>query len=489
MTKTLTLIALLTLFCLVKDVSACTCMTSGSPCASFQGTPVVFAGLVKSIDEQKADILRFGKKETVRTGLTAHFLVEEPLKGIGATEVDVVTGGGGGDCGYPFKAGERYLVYAFASEAGALDASMSRTVIAPGKSRPAGAGTLSANICSRTRPLSQAQDDLELLRALIGGRAETRIFGSVSRYVRPPGPYEYNINYVGPLGALTVTAEGPGGRFETRTDEKGRYRFTGLAPGKFKVRVKLPDGYGPLFDFDGPATEVELAPGDCSAEHDFDAQVDGRIGGRVFDADGRAVADQVQVSIVTLASAGKNFRLAESRSYYTKKGRYEIDGIPPGQYVLGVSIADPPEKNSPYPTTYYPGTGELGGATIITLGEGQKLTGYDLHLPRRLELVTIDGGVVRADGSPARGADVDIYDAGDPHYALSFGTDIKTDAQGRFSIQAFKGRDYLLHAYVDKDYFAGTGIQSEVMPLNTGGRIPAVRLVLDKQGIFNPAQK
>ncbi len=484
MSKTLAVTALFLLLCVAVDVDACTCARSGSPCSAFKETPVVFAGVVKSVDEQKAEVLRFGRKETVRTGLTAHFQVEETLKGIDAAEVDVVTGGGGGDCGYPFKVGERYLVYAYKSEAGALGASMSRTVIGPRRRAPSAVNTLSATICSRTRPLTGALDDLELLRAFVGGKPQTRIFGSVLRYVQPPGTYEYDINYVGPLASLPVTAEGPGGRFETQTDGEGSYRFKGLAPGKYRLKVKLPEGYGPLFGVEGAPVEVVLAPGDCAAEQNFAVQLDGRIGGRVFDADGRPVPDQVQVSIVTLASAGKNFRLAESRSDYTKGGRYEIGGIPPGRYLLGVSIADPPDVNSPYPPTYYPKTGELNSATVINFGEGQKLTGYDIHLPPRLQVITISGTVTRANGRPAVGATVDLFDAGEPQRGLELARDVKTDARGRFTLRAYKGRDYLVHAYIDRDYLAGTGVQSESVPVSTGGPVPSVSLVLNRQGIF-----
>jgi protocatechuate 3,4-dioxygenase beta subunit len=490
MSKTITSAALLVAALLLSagTVRACSCMESLSPCAAYRGTPVVFAGLVKSIEEKKVELMRFGKKETVRVGLTAHFLVEEPLKDISAAEVDVVTGGGGGDCGYDFKAGERYLVYAYKSESDALDESVARTVIAPSQRTAAPRGVLGATICSRTRPLAQAQDDLELLRALIKGHPQTRIFGVVSKFVRPPGTYEYDIKHLGPMAGLTVKAEGAQGKFETRTDDEGRYRFTGLAPGKYKVGVQLPEGYGPLFDFHGMAVELEVTATACGVEHDFDAQIDGRIGGHMFDADGRPVGDQVQVSVVTLASAGKNFALAESRSDYTKGGRYEIEGLPPGRYVLGVSIADPPENHTAYPTTYFPAGSDLTQATIIELAEGQKLSGYDIHLPRPLELVTITGVVLRADGKPAAGAKLNIYDAGDPGYALAFGTDVKSDAQGRFSIKGFKGRRYLLHAYLEEDYFAGTGVQSEAVEIDTGGQVPPVKLVLNTPGIFRSAE-
>src|SRR6266513_163814 len=108
-------IVALVLFCLVDSAAACTCVQMPSPCTSFKGTPIVFVGLVTSIKEDRVDIMRFGQKENIRTGLLAHFTIEESLKGINQKTVDVATGGGGGDCGYPFKGGERYLVYAYQS--------------------------------------------------------------------------------------------------------------------------------------------------------------------------------------------------------------------------------------------------------------------------------------------------------------------------------------------------------------------------------------
>src|SRR5262245_20979188 len=82
--------------CSIDVAVAWTCMDSRSPCAAFKGTPVVFVGLVTSIEEDKVDIVRFGEQESVRTGLLAHFTVEEQLKGIKLKTVDVATGGGSG---------------------------------------------------------------------------------------------------------------------------------------------------------------------------------------------------------------------------------------------------------------------------------------------------------------------------------------------------------------------------------------------------------
>jgi len=55
--------------------------------------------------------------------------------------VDLVTGSGGGDCGYHFEAGKRYLVYAYEGSD----------------------GVLTTGTCSRTSNLEHAADDVAAL--------------------------------------------------------------------------------------------------------------------------------------------------------------------------------------------------------------------------------------------------------------------------------------------------------------------------------------
>lgn len=124
-------------------------MEGPGPCAAFTRDNAVFVGRV-------VDIVRSGNPETLFTALTVRFAVEQSFKGLSAGQktVEVKTGAGGGDCGYNFKPGERYLVFAGQSE-----------------------GVLLTSICSNTQPASGAEDDIDLINALLSGRPETRIFG------------------------------------------------------------------------------------------------------------------------------------------------------------------------------------------------------------------------------------------------------------------------------------------------------------------------
>ena len=73
--------------------------------------------------------------------LKVRFKLEKSWKGVLADEVIVVTGRGGGDCGYRFEVGTRYLVFAYGVDDRKLE----------------------TNICQRTKELAKADRDLKLL--------------------------------------------------------------------------------------------------------------------------------------------------------------------------------------------------------------------------------------------------------------------------------------------------------------------------------------
>lgn len=97
----------------------------------------VFSGEVLEIVENKKF---FGGSY----GRTVHFKVDKNWKGTNESETAITTGYDGGDCGYSFEKGQKYLVYASASN-----------MYVP--------GTLSTTICHRTTELTNATEDLNAL--------------------------------------------------------------------------------------------------------------------------------------------------------------------------------------------------------------------------------------------------------------------------------------------------------------------------------------
>ncbi len=176
--------------------------------------------------------------------------VDRPLRNVETTDVEVLTGLGDADCGYGFRLGGQYLVYAYGDN---------------GK-------TLSTSICTRTRLLSDATADLEYIR----GQSKAAPGGTISGEVRLRRPSRVDEETLPPVKDVRILLEGPNKKFERKTDSEGKYSISGLAPGTYKVRIDLPDGlsiYNP---------EVELKVYDRGCREAFflvepDTQLTGRV--------------------------------------------------------------------------------------------------------------------------------------------------------------------------------------------------------------------
>jgi hypothetical protein len=116
------------------SVFACKCIDPPGPPIAFEQSSEVFAGRV--IEIASVAISPEDPPSWERVQVT--FQVSETWKGANEITKVVLTGLGGGDCGYPFVQGSEYLVYTFSGR---------------------------AHICSRTQGLAGAGEDLAFLGA------------------------------------------------------------------------------------------------------------------------------------------------------------------------------------------------------------------------------------------------------------------------------------------------------------------------------------
>jgi hypothetical protein len=147
-------LALLVWALLPLSGTACRCGYAGAPCKAFANTPTVFAGRVVKISAIR---LKASSGDDYDERLV-FFDVERRYRGWEAETAQVVTGKGGTDCGYEFRAGVRYIVYAYPHPA---------------------SGKLYTGICQRTRSLSEAAEDLEYLRRKDDPSQRAGIEGSI----------------------------------------------------------------------------------------------------------------------------------------------------------------------------------------------------------------------------------------------------------------------------------------------------------------------
>lgn len=124
------------------DTGLCSCVGPETAADALQSADAVFAGRVVSVRDTVLDEPDF--PEWPRRVVTLR--VDRAWKGVEAETVTVLTGMGGGDCGFPFRVGETYLVYA---RRGGRD----------------GTGPLATGICGRTALFAHADKDLRELGA------------------------------------------------------------------------------------------------------------------------------------------------------------------------------------------------------------------------------------------------------------------------------------------------------------------------------------
>jgi hypothetical protein len=202
-------------------------VASGPACKSAWDFDDIVAGRVISI--------RYTDPQNPLSGRLARVEIVEVFRGAAKGEIEVWTGIGGGDCGFNFIAGQSYLIYANRQ-----------------------GGRIATSICSRTRLVAQAAEDLEYLRGLYRQRATVgRLVGRATLLEDAQTPWPGL-----PFAGARLTAEGGGRTYSTRTAADGRYELA-LAVGKYALQVEAADPR--LSASISPAIEI-VDPRICAAE-------------------------------------------------------------------------------------------------------------------------------------------------------------------------------------------------------------------------------
>jgi protocatechuate 3,4-dioxygenase beta subunit len=405
---------LASVFCLIAfatQAMACQCAGELRPCEAYGKASAVFVGTVTFSTSIK--VKEYGSEFTNRL---VRLHVDRAIRNVDASDVEVMTGWGEADCGFGFRLGGQYMVYAHGEK-----------------------GKLSTSVCTRTRPISEATADLEYIQGLSKVAPGGTILGEVRLRRRDLSSSTVEYEYTStPVKDVKVLVEG-NKKFETKTSAEGKYSVSGLPPGTYKVRIDPPEG----LSIYNPESEVKVYDRGC-AEAFFYVEPDTRITGKVLDAQGMAAANV----LIELAPAARQVGYYPDFVKTDKDGRYVMRLMKPGRYYLGVRITGSAGSTYvPYPQTYYPGVKDRSQATVLTINEGQRIELDELVLPARFIERTLNGIVVDPDGTPVAGATVWLkerqYDDADMPYRR------ETDSEGRFSYPVYEGIKYSLNANVE----------------------------------------
>ena len=182
----------------VSSAIACICNIRPPACYEYWRTETLFLGTVSSVIQPDASSF-----ESVLIDVSENFR--------GMDSDNARTFNYDHSCAHSFEKGETYLFYGIPEKE---------------DSRQFGTG-----LCTRTAEVEHASDDLEYLRAVKEGESLYWIWGTISE-----------IGYEPPMSGIRAEVLGSHPKLEGVSDNNGNIKFDVGSPGRYRVRVHLPEG-------------------------------------------------------------------------------------------------------------------------------------------------------------------------------------------------------------------------------------------------------
>ncbi len=400
---------------------ACSCFNSATPCSALGGSPVIF---VAEVIVDSGDGWGQGPAKVV---------IVEPLQNVpkGLKEATISTGAGS-SCYRRLIAGERYVIIT-------------------------GGPQYSVSSCNESFLLRGNEHILDAMRNQLKGGAP-RLVGAV---LRSTGRYSRE------RGISNVRVELSNGesRHTANTDGEGRYEISGLGAGRYKIQLSK-DGYFPDEEYnnrwsgtmvlnretnkiepvkDVPG-EIEITGRSCEIR-DLAMWPAGSIRGVIRGVEGKPLEG------VTVQAFGFDHRhQRESSPLRTavtdSNGKYSIQPLPSGQYVVGVN-ADLYRDENPYPPIVY------SNGQPVYLGEVASAVGIDLAVGAPRTPAKLRVKAVTSDGKPLQGARVRLDT---PAGVQRWFSREETNANGELVAPVYGGERYMVKIfhYINGRRLAGT---------------------------------
>jgi hypothetical protein len=284
------------------------------------------------------------------------------------------------------------------------------------------------------------------------------------------------------------------------TDNQGRYEIAELPAARYRLQISKAGyvtlEYGQARPFEA-GKPLDLSDGQVLEKIDFSLPRGSVIAGRVTDEFGDPIADaQVQAMRYQFTSGQRQLVNAGRIATSDDIGQFRIFGLMPGEYIVRASVRDngamaaavmAAEEPSGYPTTYYPGTTDVGQAQPVNVALGQEFNSVMFSLvPTRLARVS--GNVLSASGKPVSGAVVLVRPAngGGAGGPFNIGGGNQVSADGSFTLNNVAPGDYTLDVQQrprDLQSVAGGQLEFASIPLSVSGEDISGLTIITTPGI------
>ena len=247
--------------------------------------------------------------------------------------------------------------------------------------------------------------------------------------------------------------------FVTRTDSLGRFVFSGLSAGRFRLRVTK-DGFirqeYPRAAMGAPGLPIDLAPGQEWRNIIFGLDSAPTISGMIRDPGNAPLAGVVVQALRRGYDARGNRTLSLVASVRSDDGgRYRLYWLDPGEYFVSAVPSPPPSlgiqarESAALAPTYFPGYPSVDDAQAIRLESGRDAHGMDFRLAQQY-LGAVQGFVSSiSTGRPVR-ATVFLAAAEDgkgvARYQVQSVEDTPVRRTNNYSIPAVPPGSYILSA-------------------------------------------
>jgi hypothetical protein len=182
-------------------------------------------------------------------------------------------------------------------------------------------------------------------------------------------------------------------------------------------------------------------PSECAEVFTW-PRTDAQISGVLLNANGRPADDEV-VELIAVGNATRRDKQIPHVEVRTDAdGRFTFAFIPPGRYLVGMHLKNPPPASQVDHRSYHPGVTDPSKGTAVTIDAGSRIQLPPFQLPQWPQERRITGVVVWSDGTPAPDAQLTLIGAQPEPVPL--------DAAGRFSVTLPLGAQFQLTAQASR---------------------------------------